>query len=178
MIMDDGVTTRLAEDHFHATTIGGAAGVLDWMGITADGMAGTRYICLGDRGTVRATLSGPNAEILEAAGVDIDLSASSFPFIDAEAHLGGCRCDSSGFPYRRAVLRINVKARHGWRWTLLMEAGVGTLVPRRSRVRAEKGSSCWPGNRWQSRRGILAWTGSCPTQSPISLVNARLPEPQ
>ena len=32
MVMDDGVTTRLAEDHFHmTTTTGGAAGVLDWL---------------------------------------------------------------------------------------------------------------------------------------------------
>ena len=32
MVMDDGVTTRLGENHFHmTTTTGGAAGVLDWM---------------------------------------------------------------------------------------------------------------------------------------------------
>ena len=32
MVMDDGVTTRIAEDRFHmTTTTGGAAGVLSWM---------------------------------------------------------------------------------------------------------------------------------------------------
>src|SRR3546814_12097986 len=32
MVMDDGVTTRLADDHFHmTTTTGGAARVLNWL---------------------------------------------------------------------------------------------------------------------------------------------------
>ena len=32
MVMDDGVTSRLGENHFHmTTTTGGAAGVLDWL---------------------------------------------------------------------------------------------------------------------------------------------------
>jgi len=130
MVMDDGVTTRLAEDHFHmTTTTGGAAGVLDWMEewLQTEWPELKVYLTSVTEEWSVATLSGPNAaKILEAAGVDIDLSASSFPFMSMqEAHLGGLPVRLFRISFTGELsYEINVKARHGLAlWTLLMEAG-------------------------------------------------------
>ena len=130
MVMDDGVTTRLAEDHFHmTTTTGGAAGVLDWMEewLQTEWPELKVYLTSVTEEWSVATLSGPNAaKILEAAGVDIDLSASSFPFMSMqEAHLGGLPVRLFRISFTGELsFEVNVKARHGLAlWTLLMEAG-------------------------------------------------------
>ena len=130
MIMDDGVTTRLAEDHFHmTTTTGGAAGVLDWMEewLQTEWPDLKVYLTSVTEEWSVATLSGPNAaKILEAAGIDIDLGASSFPFMSMqEAHLGGLPVRIFRISFTGELsYEINVKARHGLAlWTLLMKAG-------------------------------------------------------
>jgi sarcosine oxidase subunit alpha len=130
MVMDDGVTTRLAEDHFHmTTTTGGAAGVLDWMEewLQTEWPDLKVYLTSVTEEWSVATLSGPNAaKILEAAGIDIDLGASSFPFMSMqEAHLGGLPVRIFRISFTGELsYEINVKARHGLAlWTLLMKAG-------------------------------------------------------
>ena len=130
MIMDDGVTTRIAEDHFHmTTTTGGAAGVLDWMEewLQTEWPDLKVYLTSVTEEWSVATLSGPNAaKILEAAGIDIDLGASSFPFMSMqEAHLGGLPVRIFRISFTGELsYEINVKARHGLAlWTLLMKAG-------------------------------------------------------
>jgi sarcosine oxidase subunit alpha len=130
MVMDDGVTTRLAEDHFHmTTTTGGAAGVLDWMEewLQTEWPDLKVYLTSVTEEWSVATLSGPNAaKILEATGIDIDLGASSFPFMSMqEAHLGGLPVRIFRISFTGELsYEINVKARHGLAlWTLLMKAG-------------------------------------------------------
>jgi sarcosine oxidase subunit alpha len=130
MIMDDGVTTRLGENHYHmTTTTSGAAGVLDWL----EEWLQTEWPGLDVKLTsvteqwAVATLSGPNAgKILKSAGVDIDLSPSEFPFMSMR------ECHISGLPARifrisftgELSYEINVAARYGLAlWTLLMQQG-------------------------------------------------------
>ena len=130
MVMDDGVTTRLAEDHFHmTTTTGGAAGVLDWMEewLQTEWPDLRVYLTSVTEEWSVATLSGPNASrILEAAGIDIDLSSQAFPFMSMQdAHIGGLPARIFRISFTGELsYEINVKARHGLAlWTLLMKAG-------------------------------------------------------
>jgi sarcosine oxidase subunit alpha len=130
MVMDDGVTTRLGENHFHmTTTTGGAAGVLDWMEewLQTEWPDLRVYLTSVTEEWSVATLSGPNAaKILEAAGIDIDLNASAFPFMSMQdAHIGGLPARIFRISFTGELsYEINVKARYGLAlWTLLMRVG-------------------------------------------------------
>jgi len=130
MVMDDGVTTRLGENHFHmTTTTGGAAGVLDWMEewLQTEWPELKVYLTSVTEEWSVATLSGPNAsKILQAAGIDIDLGAQDFPFMSMqEAHIGGLPVRIFRISFTGELsYEINVKARHGLAlWSLLMQAG-------------------------------------------------------
>ena len=130
MVMDDGVTTRLAEDHFHmTTTTGGAAGVLDWLEewLQTEWPELQVYLTSVTEQWAVATLSGPKArQVLKAAGTDIDLSAEAFP------HMSMRTGHISGLPVRlfrvsftgELSYEINVPARYGAAlWQVLMKAG-------------------------------------------------------
>ena len=130
MVMDDGVTTRLGENHFHmTTTTGGAAGVLDWMEewLQTEWPELDVYLTSVTEQWAVATLSGPKAAaILKDAQIDIDLSPSSFPFMSMqECHIGGIPARIFRISFTGELsFEINVQARHGLAlWTHLMKAG-------------------------------------------------------
>jgi sarcosine oxidase subunit alpha len=85
MVIDDGVTSRLGESHFHmTTTTGGAASVLghleeylqtEWPDLEV-------YLTGVTEQWAVASLSGPNARrLLAELTDDIDLAADAFPFM-------------------------------------------------------------------------------------------------
>ena len=130
MVMDDGVTTRLADDHFHmTTTTGGAAGVLDWLEewLQTEWPDLKVYLTSVTEQWSVATLSGPDAaKVIAAAGTDIDLSAEAF------GHMSMKQGHISGLPVRifrvsftgELSYEINVPARYGLAlWQVLMKAG-------------------------------------------------------
>ena len=130
MVMDDGVTTRLADDHFHmTTTTGGAAGVLDWL----EEWQQTEwpelkvYLTSVTEQWAVATLSGPAAqEILNAAGTDIPLNNEGFRFMSMrEGHVSGLPARIYRISFTGELsYEINVPARYGMAlWTTLMRAG-------------------------------------------------------
>ncbi|MBL6596560.1 MAG: sarcosine oxidase subunit alpha family protein [Candidatus Puniceispirillum sp.] len=130
MVMDDGVTTRLGENHFHmTTTTGGAAGVLDWMEewLQTEWPDLEVYLTSVTEQWAVATLSGPNAgKILQDAGIDFDLSPAEFPFMSMkEGHIGGLPARIFRISFTGELsYEINVAARHGLAlWTHLMTAG-------------------------------------------------------
>ena len=130
MVMDDGVTTRLGENHFHmTTTTGGAAGVLDWMEewLQTEWPDLKVYLTSVTEEWSVATLSGPNAgKILQAAGVDISLDPNDFPFMTMrEAHIAGLPVRIFRISFTGELsYEINIRARHGLAlWTHLMKAG-------------------------------------------------------
>ncbi|MEK9911719.1 MAG: glycine cleavage T C-terminal barrel domain-containing protein, partial [Candidatus Puniceispirillum sp.] len=151
MVMDDGVTTRLGKNHYHmTTTTGGAAGVLDWLEEwlqTEWPDLDVTLTSVTEQWSV-ATLSGPNAsKILQSAGIDIDVSASQFPFMSMqECHLGGLPVRIFRISFTGELsYEINVAARYGLAlWTLLMKHGADFgLTPYGTEamhvLRAEKG---------------------------------------
>ena len=130
MIMDDGVTTRIGENHFHmTTTTGGAAGVLDWMEewLQTEWPDLEVYLTSVTEQWSVATLSGPNAaKILEDAGIDIDLSPVNFPFMSMKnGHIGGLPARIFRISFTGELsYEINIAARHGLAlWTHLMKVG-------------------------------------------------------
>ena len=130
MVMDDGVTTRLGENHFHmTTTTGGAAGVLDWLEewLQTEWPDLQVYLTSVTEEWAVATLSGPNAsKILKTAGIDISLDPNDFPFMSMQtAHIAGLPVRIFRISFTGELsYEINIRARHGLAlWTLLMEAG-------------------------------------------------------
>ncbi|MGC6536045.1 MAG: sarcosine oxidase subunit alpha [Candidatus Puniceispirillaceae bacterium] len=151
MVMDDGVTTRLGENHFHmTTTTGGAAGVLDWL----EEWHQTEWpdlkvymTSVTEQWSV-ATLSGPLARtILKEAGCDGDLSDETFPFMSMiEANIAGLPARIFRISFTGELsYEINVPARYGLAlWTSLIKAGAPHgLTPYGTEamhvLRAEKG---------------------------------------
>ena len=151
MILDDGVTTRLGPNHFHmTTTTGGAANVLNWMEewLQTEWPELEVYLTSVTEQWAVASISGPNAgKILLNAGIDIDLSPISFPFMSMkEAHIGGLPVRIFRISFTGELsYEINVSARHGLAlWNLLTRAGEQYgLVPYGTEamhvLRAEKG---------------------------------------
>lgn len=130
MVMDDGVTTRLAEDHFHmTTTTGGAAGVLDWLEewLQTEWPELQVYLTSVTEQWSVATLSGPLArKVLEAAGTDINLSSESFPHMSMrDGHISGLPARIFRVSFTGELsYEINVPARYGAAlWQVLMTAG-------------------------------------------------------
>ncbi len=130
MVMDDGVTTRLADDHFHmTTTTGGAAGVLDWLEewLQTEWPELKVYLTSVTEQWAVATLSGPAArDILKAAGTNIDLSDDGFGFMSMrEGHVSGLPARLYRISFTGELsYEINVPARYGMAlWTTLMRAG-------------------------------------------------------
>ncbi|MDC1383284.1 sarcosine oxidase subunit alpha family protein [Candidatus Puniceispirillum sp.] len=130
MVMDDGVTTRIAENHFHmTTTTGGATSVLDWMEewLQTEWTNLEVYLTSVTEQWSIATVSGPNAaKILEDAGIDIDLSPANFPFMSMKnGHIGGLPARIFRISFTGELsYEINIAARHGLAlWTHLMKVG-------------------------------------------------------
>ncbi|MEQ8692605.1 MAG: sarcosine oxidase subunit alpha family protein, partial [Pseudomonadales bacterium] len=85
MVMDDGVTSCLGENHFlMTTTTGGAANVLEWLELwhqTEWPELEVYFNSVTDHWAT-ITLSGPRARDLLAELTDIDLARESFKFMD------------------------------------------------------------------------------------------------
>ena len=130
MVMDDGVTLRLAEDHFFMhTTTGGAAGVLAWMErwLQTEWPEMEVYLTSVTDHWATAAVVGPKSRAVVAAVCDeIDFSAAAFPFMASKTGSIGdveCRVNRISFSGELAY-EVNVPANHGrYLWEKLMQAG-------------------------------------------------------
>lgn len=150
MVFDDGVTTRLGEQHFHmTTTTGGAARVLNWLEEWHQTEWPERQVfftSVTEQWFV-ATLSGPQARHLLAPLCDGDLGAEAFPFMSMKA-MTVCGIPARVFRISFTgdlAFEINVPARHGATlWQELRRAGAAFDLVRYGTeamhiLRAEKG---------------------------------------
>lgn len=130
MVFDDGVTSRLGENHYlMTTTSGGADGVLQWLEdwLQCEWRDLKVYLTPVTAHWATLCLTGPQARtVLERAGTDIDCSRDAFPHMQVRHGL------VAGIPAR--VMRVsftgelsyevNVAARHGQAlWDALMHGG-------------------------------------------------------
>ncbi|GAA1986439.1 sarcosine oxidase subunit alpha family protein [Catenulispora subtropica] len=131
MVFDDGVTLRLADDHyFLTTTTGNAAGVMDWL----EEWLQTEWPELRVRLTsvteqwVTVAVVGPRSrEVVAVLAPDLDVANDAFPFMTArETTLAGgvparvCRISFSG----ELAYEINVSSWYGLAvWEAVMAAG-------------------------------------------------------
>jgi sarcosine oxidase subunit alpha len=130
MVMDDGVTTRLAPDHFHmTTTTGGAAGVMAWLErwLQTEWPEMQVYLTsVTDHWATMAVVGPQSRTVVSSQCSDIDFSAAAFPFMSfREGTLAGVparvfRISFSG----ELAYEVNVRADYGLHvWEALMEAG-------------------------------------------------------
>ncbi|GIS15156.1 MAG: hypothetical protein CM15mP117_05880 [Alphaproteobacteria bacterium] len=130
MVFDDGVTTRLAEDHFYMTTTsGGAAGVLAWLEelLQTEWLDLRVYLTSVTEQWSVASLSGPNSRsILTACMSENKNITDDFPFMTMKKSF------IAGIPARifrisftgEMAFEINVPARYGAAlWSHLMKIG-------------------------------------------------------
>ena len=130
MVMDDGVTVRFAEDHFHmTTTTGGAGAVLDWLEEWLQTeWPDLKVFCssVTEQWAV-ASICGPKCrELLAELCSDIDLSNEAFPFMSMqEGTVAGIPARVFRISFTGELsFEINVPRRHGLAlWKALMAAG-------------------------------------------------------
>ncbi len=130
MVFDDGVTTRLGEDHYlMSTTTGNAARVLAWLEewLQTEWPELKVYCTSVTEQWAVASLSGPLARALlaELTG-DIDLDRDAFPFMSLrEGTVAGIRARVSRISFTGELCyEIAVPAGYGMAlWTTLMRAG-------------------------------------------------------
>ena len=130
MVMDDGVTIRLAEDRFFMhTTTGGAAGVLAWMErwLQTEWPEMEVFLTSVTDHWATAAVVGPNSrEVVSAVCEQIDFSADAFPFMASKTGVVGdveCRVNRISFSGELAY-EVNVPANYGrFMWEKLMQAG-------------------------------------------------------
>ena len=150
MVMDDGVTACLADNHFvMTTTTGGAASVLEWLELwhqTEWPELNVYFNTVTDHWAT-ATISGPDSRALLSELTDTDLDSDNFPFM---AWREGAVADIPGRIFRISFTgelsyEINVNANYGLTlWERLVEAGKKyNLTPYGTEtmhvLRAEKG---------------------------------------
>lgn len=150
MVMDDGVTSCLAENHFlMTTTSGGAARVLAWLELYHQTEWPEMEVFFNSVTDHWATMSiaGPDSRKLLACLTEIDVSAEAFGFMDWRA------ANVAGIPARifrisftgDLSFEINVPAQYGLHvWKALFKAGAAyNLTPYGTEtmhvLRAEKG---------------------------------------
>ncbi len=151
MVMDDGVTSRLGEQHFHmTTTTGGAAHVMGWMErwLQTEWPDMQVYLTSTTDHWAVASISGPNSrKLIEELCSDIDFSNDAFPFMSfrdgtvADLPARVFRISFSG----ELAYEVNVSANAGRKlWEALMQAGeIYNITPYGTEtmhvLRAEKG---------------------------------------
>ncbi len=130
MVMDDGVTACLADDHFHmTTTTGGAAHVLSWLELWQQTEWPELDIFFTSVTDQWATISiaGPNSRaLLDELTDDIDLSAEAFGFMDFRTgHVAGIAARVFRISFTGDLsYEINVPAHHGQTvWDALFNCG-------------------------------------------------------
>jgi sarcosine oxidase subunit alpha len=130
MVMDDGVTTRLGENHFlMTTTTGGAARVMAWLErwLQTEWPHFKVYLTSVTDHFATAAVVGPKSrEVLKAVCNDIDFSPEAFPFMSyRDGTVAGVpakvmRISFSG----ELAYEVNVAAHLGRHvWEALMQAG-------------------------------------------------------
>ena len=130
MVMDDGVTLRLADDHFFMhTTTGGAAGVLAWMErwLQTEWPEMEVFLTSVTDHWATAAVVGPNSGKVVAAvceGIDFDVEA--FPFMGTRTgNIGEVECRVNRISFSGELAHeVNVPANYGrFMWEELMQAG-------------------------------------------------------
>ncbi|MEM7071934.1 MAG: sarcosine oxidase subunit alpha family protein [Pseudomonadota bacterium] len=129
MVFDDGVTTRLGEDHFHmTTTTGGAARVLNWCEEWLQTeWPELRVWCtsVSEQWAV-ATLTGPNARAILGQICDLDLADANFRHMSMQTGLvAGVKARIFRVSFTgELAFEINVPARFGHHlWQVLLDCG-------------------------------------------------------
>jgi sarcosine oxidase subunit alpha len=129
MVMDDGVTACLGENHFHmTTTTGGAAAVLDWLELwhqTEWPELEVYFNSVTDHWAAMA-INGPNARKLLAELTDIDLAGDKFGFMDwREGTVAGVPARVFRISFTGELsYEINVQANYAQHvWEALFEKG-------------------------------------------------------
>jgi sarcosine oxidase subunit alpha len=130
MVMDDGVTACIDDDHFHmTTTTGGAARVMSWLETwhqTEWPGLDVTMTSVTDHWATAAVVGPKSREVIAKVCPDIDLSPGAFKFMDwRKGTVGGVparvfRISFSG----ELAFEVNVDASYGHHvWEALMEAG-------------------------------------------------------
>ncbi|WP_327065424.1 sarcosine oxidase subunit alpha family protein [Kitasatospora sp. NBC_01302] len=131
MVFDDGVTLRLAADHYiMTTTTGNAAGVLDWLeewSQTEWPELRVRFTSVTEQWATVAVVGPRSREVVAALAPDLDVSNDAFPFMTArETRLASgvaariCRISFSG----ELAFEINVAGWYGLAtWESVIRAG-------------------------------------------------------
>lgn len=151
MVMDDGVTSCIADDHFvMTTTSGGAARVMNWLELwhqTEWPHLDLFMTSVTDHIATAAIVGPKSRDVLAKVCHDIDLSPTAFKFMDwRQGIVAGvparvCRISFSG----ELAFEINVAAGYGHHvWEALMAAGAAfDITPYGTEtmhvLRAEKG---------------------------------------
>jgi len=130
MIMDDGVTSCIDDDHFIlTTTTGGAANVLEWLELwhQTEWPELDVYMASVTDHWSTMTISGPNArKVLAKVCDDIDLDKDSFKFMDwRNGTVAGVTARVFRISFTGELsYEINVQANYGLHvWEAIMEAG-------------------------------------------------------
>ncbi|WP_193188516.1 sarcosine oxidase subunit alpha [Nisaea sediminum] len=130
MVMDDGVTTRIGENHFHmTTTTGGAANVLSWLEEwhqTEWPELKVFFTSVTEQWSVVAVNGRKSRALLEKLCSDTDFSAAAFPFMSMkEGTVAGIPAKIYRISFTGELsFEVNVPARYGLAlWEALMEAG-------------------------------------------------------
>ncbi len=130
MVMDDGVTTRIGENHYYmTTTTGGAANVMAWLERWLQTEWPELKVLLTSVTDQWATigLAGPSSrKVIEKICTDIDFNPESFPFMSMQE---GTIADVAGRVFRisfsgELCFEINVPANYGRHvWEACIEVG-------------------------------------------------------
>ena len=130
MVMDDGVTTCIAPDHYlMTTTTGGAAAVMSWMErwLQTEWPQLKVYLTsVTDHWSVMS-VAGPNARaVIKTAGCDRNLDAEAFPFMSMQTgEVAGIPARISRISFSgESAFEISVDANQGLAlWEAIMTAG-------------------------------------------------------
>ncbi|MGB1111122.1 MAG: glycine cleavage T C-terminal barrel domain-containing protein, partial [Gammaproteobacteria bacterium] len=129
MVIDDGVTARLGENHFHmTTTTGGAARVLGWLEelLQTEWPDWDVYCTSVTEQWAVMSISGPKARDLLAELTDLDLSPEALPFMAwSDATVAGVPARVFRISFTgESSFEINVPARYGLHtWEAIQAAG-------------------------------------------------------
>ena len=130
MVMDDGVTARLAVDRFlMTTTTGNAARVLDWLEewLQTEWPELKVYCTTATEQWATTAVVGPNArKILRTLAPDVDFSNAAFPFMAfRECFVAGLKARVFRISFSGELsYEINVPSWHGLAlWNAVIEAG-------------------------------------------------------
>ena len=130
MVMDDGVTARLGEQHYLMyTSTGGAARVMAWLEqwLQTEWPELDVYLTSVTDAWATISLAGPKSRLLlQGLGTDIDLAAQSLPFMSVRTgHVAGIPARVQRVSFSGELsFEISVPADYGaWLWERIMTLG-------------------------------------------------------